>query len=174
MNPNNQHLPRGKAPLPWVYIALSVIWFLLLLLWTLNWLRWRRLGGLKLHRLISLIPLLKFLWVLYSFLYWQRWSTSGSVSFGILSYYYAGEAIFNLAFFSMLLLASKGWGITRLALIPVEKRALSGIFWKQRWLLSVCRGVDGVEIVLRNSRWLFFGLVVASTDPSLRYQWCTW
>jgi len=124
MNPGGEQLGTGQLPLPTFFVALLVTWSVVLVAWCLNWFKYRN-ERILLHRAITLIPLFKIIEVFYNLIYWSTYSKKGKVELWETVLYYATSVVFEGVLFTILLLISKGWGITRPNIIGVENRAIT-------------------------------------------------
>lgn len=138
LNPGGEHLGFPYIPLPKLYIFFTVAWVVLAGLWCFNWI-WHRQQRIKLHRVITLFPILKAAVAAYALGYWQHWSNvgmcecawicsekkkgnslaelyiwyAGSASVGLVLGYWLLYILFKAVFYTVLLLIAKGWRITR-------------------------------------------------------------
>jgi len=122
-NPNGQQLGTETLPLPTLYMVLFAIWTLLLGIWCFNWLKFRH-HKIMLHHLVTLIPLLKVISVFYDAIYWDTWSKVGDVTLWSTALYFTVSVVFELIFFTTLVLMAKGWCITRNDLAVVENKSI--------------------------------------------------
>jgi len=132
LNPNGEQLSSDAIPFPSLYIVLIVVWVLLTGLWSLNWIV-NRTQKIKLHRVISLFPFTKFAFCGAAVYYWKSLSYTGEQTVASLSVYGALYILFELAFYSILLIISSGWGITRDELQQDKSIILVVVF-----ILAIC------------------------------------
>jgi len=112
LNPGGEQLSSDEIPFPSLYIVLIVVWVLLTGMWSLNWII-NRTQRIKLHRVISFFPFAKFAYCGAAVFYWKTLSISGVQTVTSLAVYGALYILFELSFYSILLVISSGWGITR-------------------------------------------------------------
>ena len=109
LNPGGEQLSSEYAPLPKVYIFVSLLWIVPTLLWMANW-SWHRDQQNKLHRFITLLPFAKIIWELGAASFWQTashysFAEKSLVLFGLL------RIVSVSMFLAVLILISRGWGI---------------------------------------------------------------
>jgi len=112
LNPHGQQLSSAEIPNPVLHMILLVIWFLIILAWCFNWIK-NRTQKIKLHGCITLFPLTKFAYCCASLYYWRHLSTNGintQSSVIIMGVFYI---LFEVIFYSVLLVIASGWGISR-------------------------------------------------------------
>lgn len=112
MNPGGEHLSTDSIPFPVLYMILLASWFLLSAAWCFNWITNRR-QKIKLHRAISLFPFVKFLFCCAAVYYWKSLSSNGIETSAMVGVYQTFNVLFEVIFYSILLLIASGWGISR-------------------------------------------------------------
>lgn len=127
LNPGNEQLSSGDIPNPKLYIVVTIIWFVLTILWCFNWIKNRKVNVLNflflirifikwkqkswLHRVISLYPITKILQTLVFAIYWGLLSQYGMVNLATVVFYYLFYVLFRVIFYLVLLFIASGWGI---------------------------------------------------------------
>ena len=123
LNPGGAHLGTDLAPLPMAYTALVGGWAVVLVLWVMNLCKFRD-HNVVLQRVLTLVPVAKFISVLLRMAYYQQGATTGDLPSPIMYFSWIIYILYKAAFFSVLLLIAKGWLISRPSLDESEKRGL--------------------------------------------------
>jgi len=111
INPNGEQLPTEQIPFPSLYMVLLGIWALISLSWCFNWLK-NRSQRIKLHRIISLLPIAKVAFCASSVYYWRMLSSTGIETDEMKWTDAFFDILFEVAFYSVLLIIASGWGIS--------------------------------------------------------------
>ena len=123
LNPGGAHLGTDLAPLPTAYMALVGGWAVVLVLWVLNLCKFRD-HNVVLQRVLTLVPVAKFISVGLRMAYYQQGAATGDLPSSIMYFSYIVYILYKAAFFSVLLLIAKGWLISRPSLDESEQRSL--------------------------------------------------
>lgn len=126
VNPGGEQLSSEEIPYPAMYIVLIVVWILITSIWMMNWIV-NRTQHVKLHKVISLLPLFKTFFCAAALYYWKMLSSSGTETKALISIYGSFYIFFELSFYLILLIISSGWGITRDHFHARDKWVLSAI-----------------------------------------------
>eukprot|EP01105_Mastigella_eilhardi_P016030 TRINITY_DN3679_c0_g1_i5.p1 TRINITY_DN3679_c0_g1~~TRINITY_DN3679_c0_g1_i5.p1 ORF type:complete len:432 (-),score=64.57 TRINITY_DN3679_c0_g1_i5:76-1371(-) len=110
VNPHGEQLSATEVPLKYLFLVLIVVWLLLAVAWSANWIRFRAQKS-KLHRAITVFPAVKVLWAAVCVA--AFWSLSATGKYSLASHlpYYIVSPFPTAAFFAIMLLISRGWGI---------------------------------------------------------------
>jgi len=119
VNPGGQQLGTEEIPLPIVYESFLVVWFILLVMWVVNWVQFRHYR-LSLHRFICILPILKVISMGCNVAYWYNSSIFGTMPLWGTIMNQGFVTLHDIFLFIALMLIGKGWGITRASLIRPE------------------------------------------------------
>lgn len=109
-NPDGQQLSWQYIPLEYVYLAMTVLWFPTTLLWCANWIRHRQMKN-RLHRVISLYPISKLLWVSCSSIFWYIANKDPTIEVWMTTAYSCLYLISLGLLVMVFLLIARGWCI---------------------------------------------------------------
>lgn len=123
LNPGGEHLSTSEIPLPSMSMTFMIVWGLVLLAWMHNWFTHRE-QKILLHRIICLIPFIKFLYMNYRIYYWMKFSREGEITHIDRALYEASIALSEMILYTVVLLVSKGYCITRGTIMLTEKKAI--------------------------------------------------
>lgn len=122
LNSGGEHLSTHERPLLFIRALFIIFWALLMVAWGAQW----ALSDVRpppLHHVLSTVPVLKLLALCASVWSWVHMSKHGSVADYIVVCNYLFTFLFNVAFYSSILLVSRGWTITVLTVPSQELRA---------------------------------------------------
>eukprot|EP01105_Mastigella_eilhardi_P013930 TRINITY_DN3173_c0_g1_i2.p1 TRINITY_DN3173_c0_g1~~TRINITY_DN3173_c0_g1_i2.p1 ORF type:complete len:452 (-),score=122.54 TRINITY_DN3173_c0_g1_i2:1480-2757(-) len=146
LNPDGEHLPCGYMPYPTMFTILFFFWIATAVLWMYSWIsRWRK--HVLLHDVMSLFPILKFLWCAINVYYWTWYSNNGtSVSTAVDLLYRLGLTSYQACFYSVLVLLGSGWKLLHNSIrrdLPWLIALLVGV------IVAVCAQLAGDGSVLQ-------------------------
>ncbi|ELR16827.1 uncharacterized protein ACA1_383600 [Acanthamoeba castellanii str. Neff] len=114
LNPGGEYLGWDTIPLPYIYGILIIVYAVLLLAWLGNIVFIDKgAGSNRLHKYISLWPIMKLWLVIFNTAYWGYISERGVMTWGIDVIYVIYNSLWYSYFFGGLLLVGLAWGISR-------------------------------------------------------------
>jgi hypothetical protein len=125
INPGDEYLGWDTIPLPYIYGILIIVYAVLLLAWIGNivLIDWGA-GSNRLHKYISLWPVMKLWLLIFNTAYWGYLSEKGVMSWGVDVIYVIYNSLWYSYFFGALLLIGLAWGISRKGMGWIE----AGVF----------------------------------------------
>jgi len=112
LNPGQDHLSYGYMPYPSLFIILSFIWGFTILVWCFNWIRFRSQPS-RLNRLMTVLPIIKFIYCGIGILYWKTESVIGEVPNNIEYTFIFFIILEEAIFFLILMTIASGWGVSK-------------------------------------------------------------
>lgn len=112
LNPRGNHLTATLVPAPTMFAIMTVLWTLVTLMWGFHVILWWR-ASVGLHRTMIAYPAVKIVFTWYAFHYYTyiaQHGTSSPVNFLV---YMGSYIVFQMIFNFILLVLSRGWGISR-------------------------------------------------------------
>mmetsp|Transcript_24310 Transcript_24310/g.34099 ORF Transcript_24310/g.34099 Transcript_24310/m.34099 type:complete len:424 (+) Transcript_24310:85-1356(+) len=132
VNPAGQHLGFGYIPLPALFTILTGTWFVISVLWCFTWIKNKtvctifiRQQSIKFYSVVSIFPIVKFVYAIIGVFYWGSYARDGSVSVSAFMLYGFLYILMRSVFYSVLLLIATGWGVLRDSL-ESEKYVIGG------------------------------------------------
>jgi len=99
-------------PYPSLFIILSFIWGFTILVWCFNWIRFRSQPS-RLNRLMTVLPIIKFIYCGIGILYWKTESVIGEVPNNIEYTFIFFIILEEAIFFLILMTIASGWGVSK-------------------------------------------------------------
>lgn len=124
LNPHHSQLPYGLEPLPLWYTVFIISFVGLCMLWGLCLFIYRR-SIRQIHKIFTGVLLAKLIIIILAVIFWKVYQRSGLKYNALLHAKGLTSTLFEAVFFCVLLLLSKGWGISRQFLPPQEFRSVS-------------------------------------------------
>lgn len=155
LNADGEHLSTHERPLLYIRAVFIGLWLLLTLAWALQW-AISDVRAPPLHHVLSCVPVLKLAALGASLACWMYLSAHGQVADYLQVLNYCATFFFNAAFYSAVLLVSRGWTITVLSVPGQELRAY-GVTVLGLALSSLFYELLG--------RYYFFALLVMGSAP---------
>eukprot|EP00741_Cyanophora_paradoxa_P005933 tig00000949_g5751.t1 len=120
---NPDELPY-YAPVPALYGAVVGVWILYALLWIFSWYRFRRRHNVVLQRAMTVVPAMKTVLGAVTVTFFRSCigSGSGECELPLFGLYVTVWVLYECSQFTVLLLISKGWCVTRANLAMEEHR----------------------------------------------------
>eukprot|EP00667_Euglena_gracilis_P018330 EG_transcript_19461 len=114
------------TPLPYVSLGFVVVYMVGTALWCFNWLRHERLR-VPLQRLMTVVPCVKLASATLGWAFWWNCAPKGyegTCSVPLLALYKGCDVLFNLMLYTALMFLSKGVGVLRFTVPPLELRSI--------------------------------------------------
>jgi len=126
-NSEGAHLSIELLPLPQVFLVFMGLWALTVLLWCYNWVQHMGQQNVLLQRMLTFVPAFKILATTLLFVYYASCLSNGTYPSSVRYLYLFVYVLYQAAFYTSLLLISKGWLITRSVLTWREYRSTCGV-----------------------------------------------
>ncbi|KAJ3439569.1 lung seven transmembrane receptor [Anaeramoeba flamelloides] len=112
LNPNGEHLSSGLILVPKIFFFSIFFYCFLLLLWLINWFKFRG-SKILLHRCVSMLIVLKEIESIVLYFYWSYNSHVGKYNFAIIFFVSIYEVFCDTLLYFVLLLIAHGLSIVR-------------------------------------------------------------
>mmetsp|Transcript_23314 Transcript_23314/g.57208 ORF Transcript_23314/g.57208 Transcript_23314/m.57208 type:complete len:661 (-) Transcript_23314:369-2351(-) len=122
MNPGGEHLDTGHSPLPRLFLCLMLVWLFLTTLQGGHAFVWHASTITALHRLMLMVPCVKFFYAAVSMFKWEQMSENGTLADWVTVLHVTAFTLNQAMTFGTLLLIARGWLITRRHLPNGEKQ----------------------------------------------------
>jgi len=116
VNPHGEYLGYNCIPYKYFYGVFLGLWIVFLILWIINWAINRTQKFSIIHRIVTIYPILKIIWLTYAFGTWLGYSTYGTYPVAGSVIYYFIFIIQRVALYGVFLFISLGYGIVILKL----------------------------------------------------------
>lgn len=112
MNPGNNHLSATLIPAPVMFLVMTTVWIGVAVGWASHVLIWWK-ASVALHCLMAFYPAVKVAFAWYAYKAYKYYSMHGDYGLENYLFFVGSKILFQVIFNLLLLVISRGWGISR-------------------------------------------------------------
>jgi GOST, seven transmembrane domain len=150
VNPGGEYLSLAQVPFKSLFVYLIIVWATLTAAWSMLWFRYRHFN-VRLHQLLTILPIGYVLYSAIMLRYWQQASSTGHWPTSLYWMGFFASGVLKMFTFIGLFLLAKGWCIMRQTISTVDvKRILTiavslGVSY---WLFAYFGGIPLFMLIM--------------------------